>query len=503
MNCLKKKQSFITGAVVMAAASILCKMMSAVFKIPLDQFFLHEEGIAVYQSVYSIYNVFLAICVTGIPIALSSLVAKASEKEGADLCKSTFTAVTLFCAVFSAIIFVWARPIAVFLSGGGEPFAENALRAISPALLFLGMISSVRGYFQGNSNMIPSALSQLGESLTKVVLGITLCGIFVKGGMELGVTGAVIGVTFSAICAAFVLYGFYTKENKTKGSFSSKKVWNVFKLSLPVTLGTFGYAAVMLSDSLTVTNILSANGINGVSRLKLFGYLTRANTVYNLPAAIITAITASIVPIVSAAAARKDEVSLKDNSGKALKTIFYVASPSAFGLMLFAPQIFRLLFSSTNSASLLIFTGILVLILPYVQTTTAMLQTVGMVWSPIVASAVSIALKVLFNFILIPKIGVNGAQFATVLAFMPAFLSNTYMLRKISSLKRDFKEIFIILLCGGVSCTVARLVYSLSGGLGMLVISFGLAAIFYAVLIVLSGSIRINDILKKGETNGK
>ena len=73
---LMKKQSFLYGAAVLAAASILCKIMSAALKIPLDRLFLHEEGIGVYQSACNIYNVFLAVCVTGIPIALSSLVAK-------------------------------------------------------------------------------------------------------------------------------------------------------------------------------------------------------------------------------------------------------------------------------------------------------------------------------------------------------------------------------------------------------------------------------------------
>ena len=94
-----KKQSFIYGAAVLAAASLLCKIMSAAMKIPLDRFFLHEEGIAVYQSAYSIYNVFLAICVTGIPIALSSLVASADNEEGEVLAKSTGVLVTLFCLV--------------------------------------------------------------------------------------------------------------------------------------------------------------------------------------------------------------------------------------------------------------------------------------------------------------------------------------------------------------------------------------------------------------------
>ena len=80
-----KKQSFLHGAGILAVASILCKIMSAALKIPLDRLFLHEEGIGIYQSAYSIYNVFLAFCVTGIPIALSSMIAGKDDEEAANL----------------------------------------------------------------------------------------------------------------------------------------------------------------------------------------------------------------------------------------------------------------------------------------------------------------------------------------------------------------------------------------------------------------------------------
>ena len=491
-----KKQSFFKGAAVMAGASIICKMLSAVFKIPLDLFFLHEDGIAIYQSVYSIYNIFLAICVTGVPIALSSLVAKENEEEGLSLCSSTFTAVTFICTLGSILIFVFARPIAIYLSGGGAPKAEMALRALSPALLFLGAISSLRGFFQGQSNMIPSALGQLGESLVKVVMGIFLCATMVHFGVENGAAGAVLGVSLSAFCAAAVLYLFLRKNKKNLfGKFYIKKAMKVLKLSLPVTLGSFGYAAVMLCDALTVTNVLSFAGMGEAQRLSLFGYLTRANTVYNLPAAIITAITASIVPIVSAAIAKNNMPELQENAAKSLKSIFYVASPCAFGLMLFAKQIFGLLYSNENSFVLLALAGGLVLVLPYVQTTTVMLQSLGKIWHSVIANAVAIILKLILNVVLIKWIGIKGAQIATISAFVPVFLYNTWLLGKFINLKDAFKAVFKILLCGAISCILARCVYALGGGVVMLMASMLTAAVLYGLLLVLSGSVERKEII--------
>ena len=104
-----KKQSFLYGAAVLAAASILCKIMSAALKIPLDRLFLHEEGIGVYQSAYSIYNVFLAICVTGIPIALSCLVAQSDENEQAALVRSAYIVVSVFGFASAVLMFLFAE----------------------------------------------------------------------------------------------------------------------------------------------------------------------------------------------------------------------------------------------------------------------------------------------------------------------------------------------------------------------------------------------------------
>ena len=217
-----KKQSFVTGAAIMAAASMLCKILSAVFKIPLDRFFLHEDGIAVFQSASAIYNVFLAICVTGIPIALSSLIARADEKEASVLFKSTLYTVTAFCIVCASLMFVFSEKIAILLSGGGDALASPALKISALALPFLGVISASRGFFQGKSNMMPSALSQISESFIKAVLGTLVCALVVAGGISYGAAGAMAGVSLGAVSSAVILYVFYRKNNKEKGVFKKE-----------------------------------------------------------------------------------------------------------------------------------------------------------------------------------------------------------------------------------------------------------------------------------------
>ncbi len=491
-----KKQSFLHGAAILAGASILCKIMSAAFKIPLDNIFLHEEGIGVYQSAYSIYNVFLAFCVTGIPIALSSLVAGSDEKEAAALCKSTCVFVTVLSTVFAILLFVFSEPLARLLSGGGAAVASPSLKVLAPALLAMGIISSRRGYFQGKSMMTPSGISQLAESLIKIALGIGLCAVFVKYGIAYGAAGAIAGVSIGAIASAAVLELFFRRAKPERGEFSFKKALSVFKISIPMTLGAFAFTAVMLLDTLSVPQILANIGAGETERLKLFGLLTRANTIYNLPATVISAFTASAVPAL--AYSRTDKTALGETSLRAIKLIFLAALPCALGMVLFPKELLLLIYSSKSHWELLALTGVMVVIMPYVQTTTAMLQTLGKVWAPIYVTAGAVVLKAFLNIIFIPAYSVAGAPLATICAFVPAVIINTAMLMRKAPLKGGTKIISKITLCALISCGGARILYALTGGVGALLVCIALAAGVYFALVVITKCITKSEFLGKG-----
>lgn len=491
-----KKQSFLYGASILAIASILCKIMSAVFKIPLDRFFLHEDGIAVYQSAYSIYNVFLAICVTGIPIALSSLVAKSGDDEAASLCKSTLVFVTYFTTVCAVILAAFSGPLARLLSGGGEQAAQPSLIILALSLPAMGIISSRRGYFQGMGNMTPSAISQLTESLVKVVLGISICALTVGRGISFGAAGAICGVALGALASAFVLELFFRKNVKIKADASFKKAMTVLKISVPMTLGAFGFTAVLLTDTLTVPKILAMCGEGYKERLSMFGYLTRANTVYNLPATVITALTASAVPSIAAAVALGDKEKQSESICRAIKLIFLIAIPCMLGMVLFSKEILNLLYGTSNEWELIALAGFMALIMPYIQTTTAMLQTMDRVWIPIIVSMTGVVMKALLNFVLIKLIGIEGAMVSTIAVFTVVFIINTVLIMRTVRLKGLGKILIRLSIVGIISCGSARLLYGIREGFIMLVVCVGIAAAIYLCGIILTGCIKKEEFFR-------
>ncbi len=492
-----KKQSFLYGAGILAVASLLCKIMSAMLKIPLDRFFLHEDGIAIYQSAYSIYNVFLAIFVTGIPIALSGLVAKSDDEKAASLAKSTSMFVSVFASVCAVILVAFSSPLAKLLSGGDDPLAQASICVLAVSFPAMGVISSRRGYFQGRSDMRPSALSQLAESFIKVALGIGLCAIFVKWGIASGAAGAIGAVSLGAIGAACVLEYFYRKTDKPVASASFSDAMEVIRLSVPMTLGAFAFTGIMLTDTITVPGLLAANGAVVTDRLKMFGYLTRANTVYNLPATIITAFTASAVPAVSAAIALKETDKIAENVKKAIKLIFLVSVPCMLGMILFAKEILMLLYGADSYWQLLALAGVMAFIMPYVQTTTAMLQTFGKVWTPIFVSLGGVAAKIVLNVFFVGKLGIAGAPLATITAFAVVFVINTVLLMSCVKVKGVGSVILKIMLSGVISCFAAKGIYLLHKSFTMLVVAVFAVAVLYAGSILLTGCIKKEEFISK------
>lgn len=62
-----KKQSFLTGAVILMIANAISKILGAVFKIPLT-YILNEDGMAVFNIAFEVYIMFLSFYYFGFAV---------------------------------------------------------------------------------------------------------------------------------------------------------------------------------------------------------------------------------------------------------------------------------------------------------------------------------------------------------------------------------------------------------------------------------------------------
>jgi len=153
----------------------LVKTIGLLFKIPLHDY-LGDEGMGYFNAAYTIYTWFYMISTAGLPIAMSVLVSKSRAKGNFNQVKKILRlSLWLFFIVGSVGMLILALGSGMFAALIKVERANLCILAIAPTLFFVCLTSAYRGYFQGHQIMWPTAVSQMIESVGKLVLGITVC----------------------------------------------------------------------------------------------------------------------------------------------------------------------------------------------------------------------------------------------------------------------------------------------------------------------------------------
>ena len=71
-----KKQNFLQGAAILAAATLIVKLLGFLFKTPLN-YIIGETGSSYFYNAYRVYDVLLMISTTGLPVAMSHMISEA------------------------------------------------------------------------------------------------------------------------------------------------------------------------------------------------------------------------------------------------------------------------------------------------------------------------------------------------------------------------------------------------------------------------------------------
>ena len=176
----QKKQSFLGGAAILAAAVAIVKLIGAFYKLPLNNI-LGDVGKTYFNTAYEIYNVLLTISTAGLPLAISKLTSEAHAQGRENEKRKIFrTAIWLFFALGlagSLLMFFGAEQLAGFQN---NEMAAQPIRALAPAVFCVCLLACMRGYTQGQGNMTPTAVSQVLEALCKLGVGLPLAWYILK-----------------------------------------------------------------------------------------------------------------------------------------------------------------------------------------------------------------------------------------------------------------------------------------------------------------------------------
>ena len=156
----EKTRSVAKSVSVLSIAGILCKLIGVLFSIPLNM--ISTKVATDFYLVYPTYTLLLTISSAGLPVAVSRLVAGYLARNDRRNAWNTFRCalLTLFTiGLFFSLLMILCNRMLVNMVGVEETSA--GYYAIAPCVLIVCVLSAFRGLFQGQQNMVPTAVSQV------------------------------------------------------------------------------------------------------------------------------------------------------------------------------------------------------------------------------------------------------------------------------------------------------------------------------------------------------
>ncbi|TYP50868.1 putative polysaccharide biosynthesis protein [Thermosediminibacter litoriperuensis] len=506
----EKRNSFLKGAIILTAAGFLVKILGAVYRIPLAMM-IKDEGMGLYQMAYPIYVTLLSVSTAGLPTAISKMVAGdvavKRYRNAHRVFKVSLVVLTLVGAVLTVFLMLSARVLSEKVLG--NPKAFYPLISISPAIFFVSIMSSFRGFFQGLQDMTPSAVSQVIEQVGRVVTVFVLATLLLPRGVEYAAAGAAFGPVVGSLAGLLLLMAVYRRRKRDL--FDSLRAgsdavlenpvhiaWRLFAFAIPITLGGLIIPVMNLADAAIVTRRLQDAGFSVIRATELYGQLTgMAAPLINLPAVMTMSMAASLVPAVSEAVALKNARMVAARAETGVRVTFIFALPAAMGLFVLAEPVSVLLYKNPQAGIPLSILSWGIIFLALQQTTTGLLQGVGKTAIPVRNLAVGAVFKVFINYTLtaVPGINIKGAALGTVVGYLVSSLLNFVSAMKWTGMALDLNRMIVkpslatAVMGGAVYYCYEAMRAAGAGNSAATLASVGLGAFIYPLLLLAAGGL--------------
>jgi stage V sporulation protein B len=446
-----KKDTLIKGTLILAIAALVARFLGLVQRVPLQNY-LDDYGMALYGISYNIYFALLIVATAGIPSALSKLVADrlalGKQTEATIIYRAAVHFAIIAGLLMTVLLYVLAPYYATYVAH--VPESALAIRALAPALLLFPLIAIMRGYFQGRQNMTAGGVSQMIEQILRVITAVLFVAILVYWGysVETAAAGAAFGGVMGSIGAFLVMLYFWLRlrrqeraehtvesssSQQTSVALSKREVYRqIFRLSIPISIVSIIVPAIYFIDSSIVVPLIKEQVAGGIREAQeILGVLVgRAQSFAGIPPILAIALSTSIVPIISAAYAKQDQVRLNQQSSLALRLSLLAGLPLVVMLIVAARSYNVFLFGDDRGTWIIIALTATAIFQIIMMTSGAILMGLGMIKAPMVHVGYGIAIKLIGSYLLSIWFGVYGIIAATGIAFFIILVLNLRVLRK-------------------------------------------------------------------------
>ncbi|MEH7304477.1 putative polysaccharide biosynthesis protein [Neobacillus drentensis] len=430
MKSVNQSKALFRGAFILMLAALITKILSAFYRIPFQNI-VGDTGFYIYQQVYPFYGIAIVLSTTGFPVVISKLYAE--QKQKGDEVKSrlllfvSFIYLQLFGFLCFLVLYFGAGRIAGWMH---DPQLSILLRVVSIVFLLFPLMSILRGYYQGIGNMVPTALSQVGEQSTRVVTILFLSYLFMEKDYSLYLVGggAMFGSITGSMVSGIILFMFlwFRKEWKViapkLGMFQSYagEAKMIFKAlvfqGLTICISGMLMIFIQLGDSLNLFSLLVSSGIEQDMAKGLKGIFDRGQPLIQLGTIAATSMSLTLVPLITRERLSAKPEFLQRKIQAALKVSVIIGVGASAGLWAIIEPTNIMLFENNAGSEVLGVLGFLILFTSITSTIIAIMQGLGVMLFPAIAVLCAFPVKYILNIVFVPIYGTMGAAIASLVS---------------------------------------------------------------------------------------
>lgn len=509
------KQTFIKGTLILLVAGIINRILGFIPRITLPRV-IGAEGVGLYQMGYPFLIVILTIVTGGIPIAVAKLVA-AAEAEGHEARAKSIFRIALAISFSLSILFT-----AIILYGSSwitaNLFTDSRVYytylCMSPIIPLVAVSSVLRGYFQGRQNMIPTAVSQVVETLVRIVTVLMFAYIMLPYGIEFAAAGAMFGVMIGELCAMLVLLFLYVRSRSRLPRSPHVKIgsgkrlsrfnqtWQLLNLAVPVTGSKLIGSCSYFLESILIVQSLAAAGVATSMATAQYGALQgMVMPILFLPSALTYSLAVALIPSLSEAAAKGDMKTIHMRLHQSLKLALVTGAPFAVLMYVLAEPLCLYLFDQPNVSSMLRMIAPAAIFIYFQAPLQAALQALERPGSALINTLTGSVVKLTIIFFLArrPEFGILGAVIAISVNIMLVTILHWNSIVKLLNFRMqlsDFLKVGICMLGAGLASYMVMNTPWIASGIIRFITACMIGTLLYFVLAMLLKLFNRDDVLR-------
>ena len=517
--------SFVKGAAILTVSMIVVKVFGLLDKITLERIFSAygdaSFGMGLYSNAFEVFIVIFTVATGGLPIAISRLVSQNMTqrryKDVRSIHKISVPFFAILGLVCMLVIMGASFPYTHYVIH--SPYSVYAMVCLAPTVFFGCLASAYRGYYEGQRNMFPTAVSEIIEAVVKLVLGAAISYFVLYIGMEsikgggnsflwmhfrdpveakntvaaFSVAGKIIGISlgsFGAFLYCYIKYKvqgdgipdeYYT--NSIDARRNRETFMMILKTGIPIAAGALVMSLGSFFDSIIIQNVLlnvnqththelemqygiffppeTFRGKHITIHTNLWGCYSNALTLMQLVTAVTQVFGSSAMPNVTSAWTKGDRAELRRSMNTVLKMTMLFTLPMSFGLCVLAHPIMGLIYNSesivTIGGNVLMVMGVTTIFTAIITPICSMINGIGRVKIPMILYTICMLVKIgtSWIFVSIPSINIQGATAGSMVSYALICIIGMYLLIKYSGIVPDFFSTTVKPLIGAVFSSAA------------------------------------------------